>query len=58
MRPQVYWINLPMAGHKGYAIAAIMDMLSGVLTGSGFGAAVDIRLLHGKQLGQDGREDQ
>ncbi len=30
-------IILPMAGHKGYAIAAMMDMLSGVLTGSAFG---------------------
>lgn len=29
-------IILPMAGHKGYAIAAVVDMLSGVLTGSGF----------------------
>src|SRR5262249_50440207 len=33
-------IILPMAGHKGYAIAAMMDMLSGVLTGSAFGAGV------------------
>lgn len=30
----------PMAGHKGYAIAVMVDMLSGVLTGSAFGAAV------------------
>ncbi|HLZ65493.1 MAG TPA: Ldh family oxidoreductase [Aliidongia sp.] len=30
----------PMAGHKGYAISVVMDMLSGVLTGSGFGPAV------------------
>jgi LDH2 family malate/lactate/ureidoglycolate dehydrogenase len=29
-----------MAQHKGYAIAVIMDMLSGVLTGSAFGAGV------------------
>jgi len=29
-------IILPMSGHKGYAIAAAMDVLSGVLTGSGF----------------------
>ena len=29
-------IILPMAEHKGYAIAATMDILSGVLTGSGF----------------------
>lgn len=27
---------LPMAGHKGYGIAAMMDVLSGVLSGSGF----------------------
>jgi LDH2 family malate/lactate/ureidoglycolate dehydrogenase len=33
-------IILPMAGHKGYAIAAVVDMLSGVLTGSGFLSAV------------------
>jgi LDH2 family malate/lactate/ureidoglycolate dehydrogenase len=31
---------LPMAQHKGYAIAVIMDMLSGVLTGSQFGTGV------------------
>ncbi len=30
----------PMAGHKGYAIAVLMDMLSGVLSGSAFGDAV------------------
>lgn len=30
----------PMAGHKGYAIAVMMDMLAGVLTGSAFGTAV------------------
>lgn len=29
-------IILPMAGHKGYAIAAMVDVMSGVLTGSGF----------------------
>ena len=33
-------IILPMAQHKGYAIAAMMDVLSGVLTGSAFGAGV------------------
>ena len=33
-------IILPMAGHKGYAIAVVMDMLSGVLSGSAFGKAV------------------
>ncbi|MDF5754318.1 Ldh family oxidoreductase [Spongiactinospora sp. TRM90649] len=31
---------LPMAAHKGYAISVMMDVLSGVLTGSGFGTAV------------------
>jgi LDH2 family malate/lactate/ureidoglycolate dehydrogenase len=31
---------LPMGGHKGYAISVIMDVLSGVLTGSAFGPAV------------------
>ena len=29
-------IILPMAEHKGYAIASMVDVLSGVLTGSGF----------------------
>jgi LDH2 family malate/lactate/ureidoglycolate dehydrogenase len=29
-------IILPMAGYKGYAIAMMVDVLSGVLTGSGF----------------------
>jgi LDH2 family malate/lactate/ureidoglycolate dehydrogenase len=33
-------ILLPMGGHKGYAISVILDVLSGVLTGSGFGAGV------------------
>jgi LDH2 family malate/lactate/ureidoglycolate dehydrogenase len=33
-------VILPMAGHKGYAIALMMDVLSGVLTGSAFGGAV------------------
>jgi LDH2 family malate/lactate/ureidoglycolate dehydrogenase len=31
---------LPMAGHKGYAISFMMDVLSGVLTGSSFGGDV------------------
>lgn len=30
----------PMAGHKGYAISVVMDVLSGVLTGSSFGPGV------------------
>ena len=33
-------IILPMAEHKGYAIAVMVDMLSGVLTGSGFLSSV------------------
>ena len=33
-------IILPMAQHKGYAIALMMDVVSGVLTGSGFGSGV------------------
>jgi LDH2 family malate/lactate/ureidoglycolate dehydrogenase len=33
-------IILPMAGHKGYAIAVAMDMLSGVLSASSFLSAV------------------
>lgn len=31
---------LPMGGHKGYGISVMMDMLSGVLSGSGFGMGV------------------
>ena len=31
---------LPLAGHKRYAIATMMDVLSGVLSGSQFGAGV------------------
>jgi LDH2 family malate/lactate/ureidoglycolate dehydrogenase len=31
---------LPMAGHKGYGISVMMDVLSGVLSGSGFGSGV------------------
>lgn len=33
-------IILPMAEHKGYAIAAMVGMMSGVLSGSGFLSAV------------------
>lgn len=33
-------IVAPMAGHKGYGIAVMIDMLAGVLTGSAFGASV------------------
>ncbi|GAA4223963.1 Ldh family oxidoreductase [Actinomadura meridiana] len=31
---------LPMAEHKGYGISVMMDVLSGVLSGSGFGSGV------------------
>ncbi|MGH1480537.1 MAG: Ldh family oxidoreductase [Geminicoccales bacterium] len=31
---------LPFAEHKGYAIATMMDVLSGILSGSGFGKSV------------------
>jgi LDH2 family malate/lactate/ureidoglycolate dehydrogenase len=31
----------PMAGHKGYAISVVMDVLSGVLTASEFGPGVN-----------------
>src|SRR5215207_8970891 len=36
----VLGVVLPMAGHKGYAITFLMDVLSGALTGSGVGTAV------------------
>ncbi|WP_448627848.1 Ldh family oxidoreductase [Geodermatophilus sp. URMC 64] len=36
----VLGVILPMAGHKGYAIAFLMDVLSGALTGSGVGTQV------------------
>jgi len=31
---------LPMAGHKGYGLALVVDLLTGVLSGGGFGGAV------------------
>jgi len=31
---------LPMGGHKGYAVATMMDVLSGILSGSGFADGV------------------
>lgn len=31
---------LPMAGHKGYALSALTDVISGVLSGSSFGRTV------------------
>lgn len=36
----IHGLILPMAGHKGYIISFMMDVLSGVLTGSSFGANV------------------
>ena len=33
-------VIMPMAGHKGYAISFMMDVLSGVLTGSSFATGV------------------
>jgi LDH2 family malate/lactate/ureidoglycolate dehydrogenase len=36
----VLGVVLPMAGHKGYAIAFMMDVLSGALTGSSVASAV------------------
>jgi LDH2 family malate/lactate/ureidoglycolate dehydrogenase len=33
-------VILPMGGHKGYAISFMMDVLSGVLTGSAFATGV------------------
>lgn len=36
----IHGLILPMAGHKGYVISFMMDVLSGVLTGSHFGANI------------------
>jgi LDH2 family malate/lactate/ureidoglycolate dehydrogenase len=36
----VLGVILPMAGHKGYAITFLMDVLSGALTGSAVGSGV------------------
>ena len=36
----VLGVVLPIAGHKGYAITFLMDVLSGALTGSGVGTEV------------------
>ena len=36
----VHGLILPMAGHKGYVISFMMDVLAGVLTGSMFGGQV------------------
>jgi LDH2 family malate/lactate/ureidoglycolate dehydrogenase len=39
-RAAIEGIILPMGGHKGYGISVMMDVLSGVLTGSAFAGAV------------------
>jgi LDH2 family malate/lactate/ureidoglycolate dehydrogenase len=39
-RAAIEGILLPMAGHKGYAISFLMDVLSGVLTGSSYATDV------------------
>jgi LDH2 family malate/lactate/ureidoglycolate dehydrogenase len=39
-REAIEGLILPMAGHKGYGITVMMDVLSGVLTGSGFASEV------------------
>ncbi|MFD0473571.1 Ldh family oxidoreductase [Nonomuraea thailandensis] len=39
-RQAVDGLILPMAGHKGYGIAFMMDVLSGVLTGSSYATGV------------------
>src|SRR5882757_4668056 len=39
-RAAVHGLILPMAGHKGYAMSFMFDVLAGVLTGSAFGAGV------------------
>jgi LDH2 family malate/lactate/ureidoglycolate dehydrogenase len=36
----IHGLILPMAGHKGYIISFMMDVLAGVLTGSQFGSGV------------------
>lgn len=36
----IHGLILPMAGHKGYVISFMMDVLAGVLTGSGFGTGI------------------
>lgn len=39
-RVAIEGILLPMAGHEGYGISFMMDVLSGVLTGSSYGTGV------------------
>ena len=42
---------LPMAGHKGFGLSAMMDVLSGVLSGGAFGTAVNGPYIADKQSG-------
>jgi LDH2 family malate/lactate/ureidoglycolate dehydrogenase len=44
-------IILPMAGHKGYAISTMMDVLSGVLSGSCWGEKVHSPYKYDKKSG-------
>jgi LDH2 family malate/lactate/ureidoglycolate dehydrogenase len=39
-RTAIQGLLLPMAGHKGYVVSFMMDVLAGVLTGSQFGVSV------------------
>ena len=39
-RAAIRGLILPMAGHKGYVVSFMMDVLAGVLTGGQFGAGV------------------
>lgn len=39
-REAIHGLILPMAGHKGYVISFMMDVLAGVLTGSHFGSNI------------------
>lgn len=39
-REAIHGLILPMAGHKGYVISFMMDVLAGVLTGSRFGSDI------------------
>lgn len=36
----IHGLILPMAGHKGYVISFMMDVLAGVLTGSNYGSQI------------------
>ena len=43
-------LGVPIGGHKGYGLTLVMEVLAGVLTGSGFGW--DHRREHGRQNAQ------